>query len=348
MKKATISIILAIIMITVVGCGAKSARNSNDSTGYSEAKQDDSTIQYGAAETDLELDGAAEESLEDNSSVGNNEGLKNTTVTEITGEETKEVKNNTGKNERKLIQTVNLTLETLVFDKYIQTLEEKVNSLGGYIETSNISKDSYSVRSLKYAEYTVRIPGEKLDTFLDTVGNQAFIMNKSSSTEDVTLSYYDSESRKKALQIQQDRLFAILDKAETMEDILALEERISDITYELEEQGTILKNYDNLVAYSTVNITIQEVKEETIIETETESVVDKMKSGLSETLNEIKSGFENVAIYVVTNLPYIIFWLAAFITVGMIGLKKYKRTKVKEEAAIKNTLNEKQEKDHIE
>ena len=71
---------------------------------------------------------------------------------------------------RKLITTVNLSVETEDMEQTTALVETKVNELGGYIENSSISNGSiHAYNNNRYASYTIRIPADKLDQFIDTV-----------------------------------------------------------------------------------------------------------------------------------------------------------------------------------
>ena len=215
--------------------------------------------------------------------------------------------------DRKLIKTVYLDVETLQFEEGCKTVEEYTGRLGGYIENSSTYNDSIyyynnSYRKNRNANYTLRIPRENLDAFLNSIGNVGNITSQSTSTEDVTLSYLDIEARAKSLDIQQERLLALLEKAETVDEIIALEDRISDVTYQLEAQESILKNYDNLVSFSTVHLNLSEVERVTVAEPET--VGERIAAGLDDTFYHIKEGFKDFTVDFVVNLPFIIIWLA--------------------------------------
>ncbi len=58
--------------------------------------------------------------------------------------------------------------------------------------------------------------------------------SQSESAEDVTLQYTDTESRIASLKNEQERLNALLEKADTLENIFKLEERLTEVRYELE------------------------------------------------------------------------------------------------------------------
>lgn len=58
------------------------------------------------------------------------------------------------------------------------------------------------------------------------VEDQANVTERSETTTDVTLQYSDLESRKKTLTTEQERIWALLEKADTLEAVIALEERL--------------------------------------------------------------------------------------------------------------------------
>lgn len=236
-----------------------------------------------------------------------------------TGEQAAEQTN--ASSERKLIKNVYLNIETLEFDAACRTIEENINAIGGYIESSSVYSDSYSYYNDSYrknrdASYVLRVPREKLDSFVNAIGNIGTITNQSSNTEDVTLSYLDVEARAKSLKLQQEKLFELLEKAEYIEDIIALEERISEVTYQLEAQESMLKNYDNLVSFSTVTLNLSEVKRVTVAEPET--VGERIAAGLDDTFYDIKEGFKDFAVDFVVNLPFIIIWLAVLAIIVLV------------------------------
>ena len=94
---------------------------------------------------------------------------------------------------------------------------------------------------------TARIPAKRLDEFVQRVGEQSNITNKEERVEDVTLQYVDLESRKKALATEQDRLLELLEKAESVEDIISIEARLSDVRYELESMESQLRTLNNQI-----------------------------------------------------------------------------------------------------
>ena len=257
--------------------------------------------------------------------------------------------NNNTDSSRKLIKRVSMSLETLEFDKSISMIEDYVREYHGYIENSSVHNNDYYTtyynRSYnRSASYTIRIPNNLVDQFVSNAGNIGNITANSTSTEDITLGYLDVESRAKALEIQQERLLALLEEASSVDEIISLEDRISQVTYELEARKSTLRNYDNLVSYSTVSITLNEVAR--ITEPVPETVGERIASGFRETIYDITEGLKDFIVWFVVNLPYIIIFLivvAIAITICCLIIKLFKKLSVKKYEHDKKKLQAKRE-----
>ena len=137
---------------------------------------------------------------------------------------------------RKLIRDVRMNVEARDFDGVLLQITGKVSELGGYVESSDISGvsvNSYGGSQQRYADIRARIPADRLDRFVETVESAGNVTSKQEQVTDVTLQYSDVQSRKKSLEIEQERLWALLEKAESLDAVVALEARLSEIRYEL-------------------------------------------------------------------------------------------------------------------
>lgn len=207
----------------------------------------------------------------------------------------------------KIIRRFYLELETQEFDDLISKIDQRIDQLGGYVESSEIKgKRYYNADELRYGRIIVRIPRDRVDEFVNIVDENANVVNKEESSENVTLDYIDIESRKKSLEIEQERLFVLLEKADKLESIVTLESRLTDIRYELQKYETQLRTYDNLVDYSTVTLNIQEVERMTPTMEEKQTVWNRIENGFSDTMFNISEGLKNFFVWFVINLPYLI------------------------------------------
>ncbi len=207
---------------------------------------------------------------------------------------------------RKLIRTVSLQVESTEFNTMLKDITNSVTASGGYMQNSEVYGNEANRSSSTYgtAYLTIRVPSDKLDSFITKLEEQGNITYKSESTEDVTLQYSDIESRKKALSIEQERLWELLAKAESIETIIALEARLSDIRYQLESFESQLRLYDNQVDYSTINLTLSEVK--VLSPTTPDTFGTRIQKGLSRNLSNLGNEIIDTIIWLITNLPYLL------------------------------------------
>jgi hypothetical protein len=278
-----------LVMLLAVGCG--SSGSSSNSAKYESA--------YDSMGASAVYEEAA---MADSSFASNSSGSSVGTVADTS---------------RKLITTMNISAETDDLAAVVAGVESKVKELGGYIESSNISNNaSYSSRVSKTAGITARIPKNRLDEFVDLVEGSTNITNKSVNVEDVTLSYVDIESRKNSLRTEEKRLLEILESAETVEDVIAVEDKLADVRYELESIESQLRSYDNRIDYSTVYLDISEVV--TFTPVEKESATTRMGKGFLQSVGEVVEAVVEFAVWFVIHIPQMILIIIAIALVIII------------------------------
>lgn len=305
MKKRFLAGLLAgLMLLSVVGCGSssKGSAASADTAMATMAEAPAEEWAYEESEAEYNMGAGA-----------------------ITSENGIEAVAETG---RKLIKTVYLEMQTKEFDALIDGLTAKVSEMGGYIESSSIGGNSYYYESTRSAYFTVRVPSDRLDEFVEVVGELGNVTRKNESVEDVTLQYVDTESRKKALETEQERLLELLEQAENMEDLLAIESKLSEVRYELENYGSQLRMLDNQIDYSSVNVDITEV--ERITEVKDRTFFEEVADRFSDSLYSVGKGLRGFAIGFLGSLPILAVWvviIGAVILVvrRILGSKKEKK-----------------------
>lgn len=243
--------------------------------------------------------------------------------------------------ERKLIRTVNMSVETMAFDNLLAYVETETKQAGGYIEELNVyngSRYSYAYRQNGYyndrsASLTLRIPRNELDDFLTDVAGNSNILMRTEKEVDVTLTYVDLESHKEVLHAEQERLIELMEQASTIEDMITLESRLSEIRYQIESMESKLRTYDNQVEYSTLYLDITEVVEFTEVKIQEESVWQRMGEGFVNSLKDIGDGFVEGFVGFIIILPYLILLLTAGLLIVWIVffcIKRSQKRKKKE------------------
>lgn len=238
--------------------------------------------------------------------------------------------------DRKLIRTIHIDAETEDLTTLLEGLTARITELGGYVESKNLRNGSnYGGYIRRNLAMTVRIPAENADAFLENVSENTNIVSSSENIDDVTLQYVDTESQVKALETEQARLIELLAQAETLEDILKIEDRLTDVRYELERYASYLRTLENQVSYATVNLSITEVKEYTPVIQEEPTVWQRITEGFSRSIKDISKGAKEFFIWIVVNSPYLLIW-GIISTGAVLLLRKRKVRRMKKSAPPEN------------
>ncbi|MBR5947428.1 MAG: DUF4349 domain-containing protein [Clostridia bacterium] len=215
---------------------------------------------------------------------------------------------------RKIIRNAYLSVQTLEFDPLISALNERLFALGGYIESNSIEGRGYNSSSLRYANMVLRVPADRLDEFLTSLEGICHITERSENASDVTGRYVDVEAHIASLQTEYNTLLELLSKAESLDNIIVLQERLSDVRYQLESYEAQKLAYDESIAYSTVKLDIREVERETVVEKE--SFGAEIGRRFSESLSDIGSGFKSFAAWLLGESPRILITLAVIAAIA--------------------------------
>ncbi len=221
--------------------------------------------------------------------------------------------------ERKIVITAEYSIETRNFKDAVSSLNSQVTELGGYVEISSIQNDDENSSN---ANFVFRIPADKLSGFLSFVEGSGNVLSGSQTGKDVTIEYYDTQSELNALKVKEERILALLEKAENLTEILSLEEELNKTRTSIEKLNTRINELNNLVNYATVEIYLFEVNDFT-----------EKKPGFGRTiLNAIKTSgstaftfFKYFIVVIIYILPYVIvFGIIIFLC---LYLKKNRRNK---------------------
>ena len=214
---------------------------------------------------------------------------------------------------QKLIRTAQMNLETTDLEKAVQGLTDLTEQMGGYFESSSVGKRSNG----RWAEYTVRIPAEKYQAFLDQAGELCHETWRDAQQEDISERYYDTQGRLKTQQIKLERLQALLAKAENMEDIITIESAISETEQMIDDLSGTLRHYDGKVDYATVSISLSEVYKLSNVEEVPDSFMSRLGKAFSGGLADFADGLENFAVA----LAYGWMWVLILVVVAVVVVR---------------------------
>lgn len=286
-KRKTLNMILLAMLLSVslTACGSSNGV-------YSDSIMESNKEMASGSASDLYYDDDYESEWNDGEAGTNNESVSSN---------------------RKLIKTVDLSAETYEFDELVSTVEQKVMSLGGYMENASIHT---RYDDLKYGDFVIRIPVNKLDRFVTEFSAISNITDKDTSQKDVTLSYVDLESHKAALEAEEKSLLNLLENAASIEDIIALQSRLTDVRYQIESMESQLRTMDNLIEYATINLYISEV--ETYTPTEEPGMGERISTGFKNSIDEVVDGFKNLIVFIVVNSPFFVILAVVVLVLALV------------------------------
>ncbi len=290
MKKICAILICLILVISLAACGA--SKNASDAEVMAGG-------QY-----------AVEENFKEN-------GIFYTADSSVSAETDEKPASGETKSEEKIIKTVDLRIQTKEYDAYIAALNSNVTANGGYVESSESDMGGY-YDSNRYSTYTVRIPSDKLDAFLLSAGENGKIVNKSESQKNVTLDYVDLESRISAYKTERETLTALLEKAASLENVLSIQERLSEVNYEIESYTAQLRVLENRVSYSTVTMHISEVER---VSDDKPTLWSRIKDRFADNLDDLFDGLGDMVVDIIGGLP-IILPVAAIGVIAILIIRK--------------------------
>lgn len=202
---------------------------------------------------------------------------------------------------RKWVITMSFSAETENLDESVQSILAQTQALEGYAESQSIT-GSTSGTQRRYAYLTLRIPADKIDSFTQALSESTNVTRSSRQVEDITLSYSDTQGRVTALETEQARLLELMEQAENMSDLLEIEERLTEVRYQLETYASRLRLYDNQVDYATLDVTLTEVSKFTPVQKQ--SFWQRISSGLTESMMDLGQFFVDSAAMLIIYLPY--------------------------------------------
>ena len=200
---------------------------------------------------------------------------------------------------QKLITTVDMTVESKEYDTLVNGILEKVKAAGGYVESSSVRTRSGDLRS---ATFTLRIPADKLSMITEAVEEGANVLYYTEKSVDVSLTYADLEGQLSSLRAEQTALNAMLEKADTVDTAIQIQKRLSEVRGEIESIEGQLRVLDSKISYSTLNLSVEEVKKETVVPEEL-TLWEEIKERFSENAEDTGAYLRELLVFFVGGIP---------------------------------------------
>jgi hypothetical protein len=127
---------------------------------------------------------------------------------------------------------------------------------GGFVQGSSSSERGDGTHE---GYVTVRVPAKHFESTMTEIKAFAkLVRNDSTNSQDVTEQYTDLEAQLRNAKKQEETYLAVLDKADSVEDILRVQERLGSIRGVIESLEGRKKYLENVTSYSTISVSLEE------------------------------------------------------------------------------------------
>ncbi|WP_211202274.1 DUF4349 domain-containing protein [Salicibibacter cibarius] len=261
---------------------------------------DDETAQQERADT--HSDDEAEIAVEEADDAGDSEG-EVATSDEETGDGSEDI-TDVDMSDQMIIYNGDIAIEVDEFNEAQRQIEEHVEHMDGYVVESTVHDHDNENQS---GTFSVRIPQENFTPFLDeleAMGTE--VLERSTYGDDVTEEYVDLESRLQSQETVEERLLTFMEEAENTEDLLDISDDLATTQEEIEQIEGRMNYLENNVAYSTVNIDMQEMAASTLQDRQSLNTWGQATSLFTDTINVLVSFFSGLVVVMIGLSPVLV------------------------------------------
>jgi hypothetical protein len=224
-----------------------------------------------------------------------------------------------GNAEQRLIRTAQLSLDVQNLDSSLDEIMSITRAAGGFVSQSSISGADESRR----AYLTIRVPSLKLEQVLNDIEATGKRTYRETGSQDVTLQYVDLDARIRNAERQEERLLSILEKAETIEELLLLEQELARVRGNLESMTAEFRYLSDRVDFASLSVSLRETPtaSPTITGSGLKGVWQRGIAGLVNTINAMVTSLGNFMVFILSAFPYLLLLTGIGYAVALV-LKK--------------------------
>jgi hypothetical protein len=208
--------------------------------------------------------------------------------------------------ERKIVYTATLRIVVEDFAPALERLEQLVKGQkGAFFAHADHTGSPGSPRS---GTWTIRVPSEKLESFVAEVGKLGEVARNTLDTKDVTEEYYDVEADIRNKKVEEEAFLALEKTATTFDNVLAAKREVQRVRTEIDRLQKRLVVLANLTTLATVNLTLLERRDYVPETTTFGGTIARTWSG---SINALSTFGKNLVLILVAVAP----WLVTFAVV---------------------------------
>lgn len=224
--------------------------------------------------------------------------------------------------ERMIVQTANISLETPNLVETIKRLEAEVKKIGGTIDSAERTGETGKAPT---ASYHFRVPVKEFDRFFNRVYELANVLTATRTSNDQTMEYVDLGAQIKNLSVQEQRIREMIGaRTGKLSEVLQAETELARVRTSIDRLRSQQLLIEQTAAMSTVQISVQEIKK--VEANQPAGLGTRSKIAWSESTANVKGFFEAIVLLAITLAP----WMIVIVPVGFTGLAIAKKNASKQ------------------
>ena len=154
--------------------------------------------------------------------------------------------------ERRVIQNASLTLRVDDVRPATESVRQIAETLGGFVEQLSLSGSTDEADGF----VVIRVPQGEFFTAIERVSALGEVLGENVSSQDVTAQFVDLEAQLRSLTREEGRLLELLERANTVSEILVVEGELIRIRTQIERLQGSLNFLERRVALATITVSL--------------------------------------------------------------------------------------------
>jgi hypothetical protein len=130
--------------------------------------------------------------------------------------------------------------------------------MGGYVSGTDAQANPQANDGIRTGVISFMVPASKFDATIDALAGLGKVQNEHISGQDVSAQYVDLQARLANEEAQRNAMIALLARAQSVSDIIAIQNQLGQITGQIEQLKGQIQYIEHNVAFSTITVQITE------------------------------------------------------------------------------------------
>jgi hypothetical protein len=144
------------------------------------------------------------------------------------------------------------------FDTKLADVRALVEREQGFIAGTDAQANTQTDDRIRTGVVSFMVPAAKFDETIDALSRFGKVQNEHITGQDVSAQYVDLQARLANEEAQRQAMLALLGRAQSISDIIAIQTQLGQITQQIEQLKGQIQYLDHNTAFSTVSVTLIE------------------------------------------------------------------------------------------